>query len=515
MRARAVLARYGWLIAIAAAYLYVFPYFPSIHSANELPRVYLARAIVDDHTFAIDTGVKRWGSTGDVSGYAHHKYSNKSPGSSLLAVPALAVTRVLVGDPSLTTSVWVCRVFAGILPALAFLWLLWGYLARFAPDPDVRRLVVIAYALGSIAMTYTILFYSHQLSAVCIGSAWILAHDVVDRKRGLVAMGVAGALAGCAPLVDYQAAFAGIPVAVWVVVRMWRWPRAEMLRAIGAAAAGAAGPIALLLAYHTACFGSPWRTGYAVSETYAGYHQQGFLGMTYPHAAAIVNTTVSVDNGLFALAPWLLLAIPGFRTLWRGGERGVAAVGASVGVMFLLFGWSLTFWRAGWEVGPRYITVMVPFLLPAIAAQLQAWRARPNALGVAAGAIVVGVAIYALTSATFPYWPAQPTSSAPFPNPLYEVTLRLVGDGLCAPNLAAALGVTGLAGLLPYVALVGGLVGFAIARVAGMRGLAMAVAIAAAVIGAYGLVPRGGVAAEQAYTTVVRPAVADPWAAQP
>ena len=53
------------------------------------------------------------------------------------------------------------------------------------------------------------------------------------------------------------------------------------------------------------------------------------------------------------------------------------------------------------------------------------------------------------------------------------------------------------------------------ARVAGMRGLAMAVAIAAAVIGAYGLVPRGGVAAEQAYTTVVRPAVADPWAAQP
>jgi len=31
------LARHGWLIAIAVAYLYAFPYFPRIHSANELP----------------------------------------------------------------------------------------------------------------------------------------------------------------------------------------------------------------------------------------------------------------------------------------------------------------------------------------------------------------------------------------------------------------------------------------------------------------------------------------------
>ncbi len=511
MRARAVLARYGWWIAIAAAYLYLFPWFPRIQSANELPRVYLTRAMVDDHTFAIDSGVKRWLGTGDMAPHGGHQYSNKSPGSSMLAVPAYAVTRAIVGDPSLATSVWVCRVFAGILPALGFLWLLWGYLARFAPDVAVRRLVIVAYALGSMAMTYAILFYSHQLSAVCIGSAWILAHDVVDRRRGLRAMAVAGALAGCAPLVDYQAAFAGIPVAAWVVVRLWSWPRAEALRTIAAAAAGAAPPIALLLAYHTACFGGPLTTGYGLSTTYADIHAQGFLGLTYPHAGALAGTTFTVDNGLFALAPWLLIAFPGFVTLWRAGARGIAAIGASVCVMFILFVASLAMWRSGWEVGPRYITVMLPFLLPAIAAQLSAWHARnARALWIACGAIAIGVAICALSAATFPYWPAQPSSSYPFPNPLYSVTFRLLGDGLCAPNVASWLGITGLVGLLPFVAIVGGLAGVAIVRVAGARGLVVAVAIAAAVIGAYGLVPRGGGPADRAYTSIVRPAVEGP-----
>ena len=55
---RARLTRHRWLIAIAVAYLYVFPYFPRLHSANELPRVYLVKSIVHLHTFAIEDGVQ-------------------------------------------------------------------------------------------------------------------------------------------------------------------------------------------------------------------------------------------------------------------------------------------------------------------------------------------------------------------------------------------------------------------------------------------------------------------------
>jgi hypothetical protein len=499
---RLLCTRHRWWIAILAAYLYVFPYFPRIHSANELPRVFLVRAIVDEQTFAIDSQMRLWNETrlGDVSPYRDHIYSNKAPGSSLLAVPFYAAVRWTLGEPSLATSVWLCRVFAGIVPALLFLWLLWGFLARFAPEPDVRRLLIIAYAFGSMAMTFSLLFFSHQLSAVCIASAWILALDVLDRRRGMRVMLAVGLLAGAAPLVDYQAAFGGVPVAAHVMWRLVRWPRREVARAIALAVAGAAVPIALLFAYHAACFGSPLRTGYDASETYAAYHQQGFLGLTRPHLDALWGSFVSVGNGLFTLAPWWLLAIPGTWLLWRRGDRAFALVAAGQGVLFAVFVASLTFWRGGWSIGPRYITVMLPFLLPAVGATLTELRARPLALGAMAGGIVTAVVVYSGSVMTFPYWPDS------LRDPLYEVTFRLVGDGVVAPSVASACGISGPVAMLPFVALVAGLTGWTIARAAGWRGLALAVAVGAALAGSLGLVPHGDAHADRAYVETLYPA---------
>ncbi|MDQ3367560.1 MAG: hypothetical protein M3680_19230 [Myxococcota bacterium] len=506
MRIRDFLERHGWLIAIAAAYLYIFPAFPKIRSANELPRIYLVQAIVDDHTFAIDKGVARWGATVDVSPSRGHHYSNKAPGSSMLAAPAYLVAKLVVGPPSLGQTLWLARVFGGIIPMLLFLGLLSGFLVRFAPDPAVRRLVLVAYALGSLAMTYSVLFYSHQLGAICVGAAWILGIDVAERRRGRLAMIAAGAVAGAAALVDYQAVFAVVPVAIHILVKLWRWPRAELARSIALAVAGAAVPIAILLAYHAVCFGSPWRTGYDASETFAHYHQQGFLGITQLRGEAFWGSLVRPDNGLLILAPWLLLAIPGAVVLARGParrDRGTVAVGVSVAVIYVLFISSINFWRGGWQVGPRYITAMLPFLLPLIAAQLQ-WlvdraevrRSARWLLATAAGSIVVGVVIYALTCATFPYWPDS------LRHPLYDVTFRLLADDLAAPSLGSALGVGGVAGLVPYFLVVFGVLGWAIQRVAGWRGLVASLAIGAAVVVAYGAFAHGGPETDRPYRFV-------------
>jgi hypothetical protein len=500
-RVRAALARHGWLAAIAVAYLYVFPFYPQIHSANELPRVYLVKAIVEDHTLAIDRGVATWGTTADVSPSGGHLYSNKAPGSSLLAVPAYAAVRAVAGPPGLVATVWICRVFAGVLPMLGFLWLLWGFLARWAPDPAARRVVVLGYALGSLAMTYSILFYSHQLGAICIASAWILAVDVVEQRRGVAAMAAAGLLAGAAPLVDYQAVFAALPVAVYVAVKLR--PGAQLVRAIALAVAGAAPPIAVLLAYHAICFGSPWRTGYDASTTFAVFHQHGFLGITALRWEAFWGSLGRPDNGLVALSPGWLLAIPGGVVLWRRGERATCAVAAAVTAIYVLFISSINFWRAGWEVGPRYIAAMLPFLLPPIAAVVQDGRGRPVRFGLAAGLLGAGVGVYVLSSATFPYWPDS------LRHPLYDVTFRMLGENLTAPNLGHAIGVGGIAGLIPYFAAAFGAFGLAVARAAGARSLAIAAVVAAGILAGYGAIPHREPRADAAYRTV-RAAVLDP-----
>lgn len=506
MPARRFLARFarlggwqhGWLIAIAITYLFSFPYFPRIHSANELPRVYLTQAIVDDHTLAIDRGVATWGGTADVSPSNGHQYSNKAPGSSILVAPVYAAIRVVAPRPSLGFTLWLCRLVGGILPTLAFLWLLWGFLARAAPDPDIRRLVLLGYGLGSMAMTYSILFYSHQLGAVCVGSAWILAVDVVERRRGFGSMAAAGALAGAAMLADYQAVFAAVPVAVYVVVKLWSRSRRDLGQAIAYAVAGAAAPIIILLAYHTVCFGSPWRTGYDASTTFAQFHQQGFLGITKLRWEAFTGSFVRPDNGLITLAPWWLLSIPGAVVLARRGrdERALVATSAAVVVIYVLFISSINFWRGGWGVGPRYITAMLPFLLPMVAAQLQAWRDRPLVLGLAAGTLVVGITIYVLSSLTFPYWPDSVA------NPLYDITFHLLADGLVAPNALTAIGLGGVITLVPVLVLVILAFGAPLVRIATWRAALIAAAVAAVIIGAYVAFPRNAHETAHAYAFV-------------
>jgi hypothetical protein len=479
--------RHGWLVAIAGIYLYLFPYFPRIQSANELPRVYLVKAIVEDGTFAIDRQVARYGGTSDLSRWDGHLYQNKAPGSSLLVVPVYAAVRLVASDPGLAFSMWLCRIVAGVIPALLFLWLLWRFLERFTPEPEIRRLVLVAYALGSMAMTYALLYYSHQLSAVCIAGAWIL---VVENRRPFVA----GLLAGCAVLVDYQTAFAVLPIAVYVI--------AKAPRTIPWAIAGAVAPLAMLLEYHHACFGSVLRTGYATAIVYGSDHAHGLLGMTTPRLAAIWGTLLAPDNGLLVLSPWLLVAIPGGIALWRRGERALVATSLGVVAVFLYFIWSIVFWRGGWEVGPRYVTAMLPFLLPLVAVGLAELRKTPRVLELACGAIVSAVAIYTLSAATLPYWPDS------LKDPLYEVTFRLLRDGAASPSLGSACGVPGLAGIVPVLAGAAALTLWSIARAAGRRAALYAVVVAILILGAFSLVPHGGREANRAYTQTLYPAVA-------
>ncbi len=494
------LARYGWLIVIAVAYLYAFPYFPRIQSANELPRVYLVKAIVDDGTFAIDSGVKRWGGTADVSPSSGHMYSNKAPGSSLLVVPAYAAISWISGPPSLGFTMWLCRVIAGVIPALAFLWLLWRFLERFTPDPDVRRLALVAYALGSLAMTYSILYYSHQLAAVCIASSWIFAVDVVERKRSMRWMAAVGFLAGAAPLVDYQAAFAGVPVAVYLIVKLWRWDKRELAKALAIAAGAAAVPIAILLAYHTVCFGSPLRTGYDATQTFAHFHQQGCLGISKLRGEAFWGSFFTPDNGLFVLSPWLLLAIPGGVLLWRRGDRATTLVCGAVAIIFILFISSISFWRGGWGVGPRYVTAMLPFWVPLVVVALDALRPRPLVLGALCGTIVSAIAIYCLSALTFPYWPDS------LGNPLYEVTVRLLLDNAVAPNVGSAIGIPGFLGIVPVVLAIAGLAGWSLYKVVGWRGTLVAIVVGAAILAAFAQLPPSP-NAQRAYVNAVHPAV--------
>lgn len=469
-------------------YLYSFPYFDELKSANELPRIFVTTELVDRGTFAIDGRLGELGSRFDVATTPDGRhFSNKAPGLSLLAVPGYLALKawhgVTGGSSTLAEQTWVFRVTAVTVPALLFLIVFGRVARRFAPDDEPRSAALVAYALGSLALPYGILFFSHQVAAACVGAAFWVAIELCrgqPARRDAWAVAL-GALAGLAVLTDYQAALGAVAVGVYLVVRSPRRVRDAALAAAGSV------PFAVILCgYHWACFGSPLRTGYSYAVDTA--HDHGVIGIVGPSREAMWNATLAPDNGLFVLMPWVVLAIAGGVVIARSRELrarvGAEAITAgAIVVAYVLFVGSLMpeMGRAGWSVGPRYIAVCIPFAAWLAAAALQradgcwVWRA------VALAPVVTGVAIYTAAAATYPHWPTS------FANPLHELSLRLIAEGMAPHSLATALGLRGALAYAPLFLAVAALAGWLIARRDRRRWLSLGIAavVAFAWVAAY------------------------------
>ncbi len=510
------LRRFVLPAAFALVYLYTFPYFAELRSANEVPRVYLTTQIADRGSFNLDA---RWpelqrGSTFDVSTTCGdppraktcnaaspaccprpvHRFSNKAPGASFLAVPGYLAAKVLSGgSPSARTATWVARFTAATLPALIFLPFFFFLTRRFAPADEPRRAALVAYALGSMALPYAILFFSHQLAAVCAGGAFVAAVALArgESKRPDLHAVACGALAAGAVAADYQSVIAAAAVGIYLSIRSPRRLRDTIL-----AAAGAAPVAALLLFYHWASFGSPVRTGYSFAEDQA--HKQGVMGVIGPNAQAMWNALLAPDNGLVVLMPWVILAVVGGIAIARDREARArcgaeAIVCGAVLLAYLLFLGSTVpeFGRGGWSVGPRYITVALPFAAWLAAAGLAA-ADRSISLRIAAHAsVLAGVIIYVVASTTFPHWNNTLT------NPLYQVSFRILGAGLAPHSLGTLVGLRGLASLLPLYAGAAALAAWLLAGRSRQRWLTTgaALALAATLVVCYRWFPRNSGAA--------------------
>jgi hypothetical protein len=458
------------MVTFAAVYLYAFPYFDGLRSAAEVPRVLTTVQLVTRGTVRLDERMSDLGSKFDIATPPDgHHYQNKAPGLSFLGAAAyapLALTFGLWGGtPSLRQTTWVLRVVVVTIPSLLFLIVFRRVAARFAPDEPSQNAALVAYALGSMAFPYGLLFMSHVPAAAAVGAAFACAIRVT---RGEAASPVrtallVGALLGLATFVEYQAVFAAVIIAIFTVARA---PGRVTARAsVAAAIAATAAPFVCALAlYQARCFGSPFRTGYTYSEDEA--NRVGFLGIVGPSVRSVAQLLTHSSNGIAFVSPWTVVAVLGAVVLFRdprARERAgpEAALAVIVVLVYLVFVASLApeFGRAGWSVGPRYVAVAMPFVGWLAAAGLAALERvrgerKEERLGLALHAlahasIVVGVVINVVAATTFPHWPTD------LKNPLYELSFRLLREGYAPWSLGSLFGLRGLAALAPlYVAVV-------------------------------------------------------------
>jgi hypothetical protein len=223
-----------------------------------------------------------------------------------------------------------------------------------------------------------------------------------------------------------------------------------------AGVAAALPPLLLLAAYNAAAFGSPLALGYSnlPKGRYEGM-THGFFGLTGPSAESLWQLTFGQHRGLFRFSPVLLLAFLAPRTRDAWLAWGLFAA-------FLLLNASYAYWDGHASFGPRHAVPGLVLLAVPLAAAFRRW---PKAgLLLVPSLLICGLA-----------WATRPEASPQDWNPLTESWLHFwnkdaVGASIFWFNarepldyrsgfvLPMWLGLDGRAALLPYVALLGGLV---------------------------------------------------------
>lgn len=425
----------GALLAALALLLgLAFPYAEATRNANERPRLLQGIALVDEGAWAIDGVAARYGlSPGpDVARdpRSGRLYPNKPPATSVVAAAALVIARAVDDAPDLRGYTWWARLLGGLAPTLALVAFLWWRFAAFV-GPRALAAGLSLYALATPAAAYAHLFYGHQLAAALLTIGSVMAIDGVRGRRAGVAF-VGGALAACAVAVEYAAAFAGAPLATWMIARLVRgrgagWPLGA---SVGAAVVGALAPIAGLAAYHARAFGGALSTGYhnVIDPGFAAKHGQGLLGLGAPSWASFEAQILGQGAGLVVWAPLVIVGAAGLAigprdAGARAATRAERGVFAATLALFVAIAASLSF-TGGWRVGPRYLVAVMPAAALGIACLIGQARGRAGILGPLGAIAGASLVVHTLAAALWPHFDLDAVRQ-----PIAEVLLPLWSRG--------------------------------------------------------------------------------------
>ena len=402
-------------VVLGSALLVSYAYFYQAGGWNQNSRFALVRAILERHTVQIDAYQAH---TGDRALWRGHYYSDKAPGTSLVALAPVAAARAAArafgvdpeSFPGIAWTSYVATVVTSALfttiAALAVFWLS----RRWGASEPAAIFATTAYGLATPAWCYATLFMGHGVTVGCLmfALAASVALDEGTRRRRLGWL--VGLSSGLAVVSEFPAAIPVLLIAALAVMTVHRrdprdtWPVAVRILAGGALMA------AVLVAYNTLAFDSPFRLGYGNEDNVEGVAmQQGLFGITYPTLHVTYEVLLGSYRGLLPLSPLVAFAPIGLALLARARSRRLPTIVAALTATFyIVLNLSYKYWEGGWAYSPRQLTPALAFLALGLAPLWDGWRRAGRA------ALVVcwlwGVALTLVAVSTTPQPPSNVTS---------------------------------------------------------------------------------------------------------
>jgi hypothetical protein len=335
-------------------------------------------------------------STGDISVYKGHVYSNKAPGLAFATLPAYEVLKAAGGAhpaDDTTGQLWLLGLWSVLLPGTILL-----LLVRHVADelePGYGTAAAVTLGLATLVLPFSTLFFSHIFSATLVFASYV----ALRRERGggerLAWVAAGGFLAGFATTTEFPNAIAAAILGVYAVTRP------GFVRRALAFGGGALAGIVPLLLFNQWAFGSPTRVSY---QSTVGFGQTGSLFLRAPRFHQMVEILFG-SVGMLRLTPVLALGAVGAVLLYRRGVRADALVIGAFGVAYWIFDACYEFPFGGASPGPRQMIPMIPFLAVPLAVAYRRFPLTTVVLAaVSAAEMIVLTVTIPLLAINFPDW---------------------------------------------------------------------------------------------------------------
>lgn len=462
----------SFLIILAFVFLtvYLLPMYPHGGSANELTRWATAASLIEKGSFDMTWTEPLIGPNVDTAKIGDRIYSNKAPGTAILAAPIYGAMRLFVGEPDASNIriTWFAMRFA--ISTLPLLLLAFWLYRRGANEFSLATLL-----FATPLFLYSLLFFSHVFVAVLVYFAFRLMFDDAFGKANHIVL--AGALSGLAVISEFPAIFA---VLVFGVGLLFKDKSSRTLRLLYFVLGGTPFVI-FLLVYNNALFGSPFSMSYAYESfpEWAEVAEQGVFGIGVPSLSNLYLLLFSPSRGLFFSSPILLLAVYAmYRSFDRRNIRKLVRLGTMIVCVLMISGHGAA--HGGWAFGPRYLVFLIPLILDPF------FEGEADNLPdiFKGGSLTASVLLCVFPALTFPFAPPEFN----FPHNDFWASF-ILGERWVVPTAANVVGLPTSVFLLVPVAVCLVATCYFVARKGSTNGFWIGSLISAALICVYLIVP--------------------------
>ncbi len=383
---------------------------------NEYSRFDLTRAIVDEGKLEIDTFHNN---TGDSAYYKGHYYSDKAPGMSFLAAPVYFFAKHFFSDystpvyissnitsqknvydghdfsktvkmtvrifstvnifPSVLelNSMFLVTIFTSVLFSSAGVILIYR-ISRFFIQNDRQRIFAsFVYGLGTLIFPYATVFFEHSTATFfAIASFYFIFMQ--QKKIYIKKFFISGLLAGIGVMVSYINLLVTVPIVIYTAFIYRKKLFAVLLPLIAGFVIG----VAPLIIYNIFIFGNLSETSYnyvAMDSAKRSikillfdppFSEEGkvdrlvtlFSVKPLQFGAIMPRLLFMPYRGLFFYYPILFFSVAGLYWMRKRNRAEMLTI-LSMFILVLLFNTFYNVWWGGGSFGPRYMTVLMPFLM--------------------------------------------------------------------------------------------------------------------------------------------------------